>query len=148
MYKLIQVLKKVKDFRYERGQRHPLWFILLIVILGLMTGHLGYRALGDFAKRHQKSLTESFGIPWGQVPSYSTIRRAMMGIDCESLIEVFNQWAAQLIPEDRPDNWIAIDGKSLKSTVEYYCQNRQNFLSIITTCYQPLDSEFGFLINN
>ena len=132
MYRLIESLKKVKDFRQAGGQRHPLWFILLIVIFGLMTGHLGYRALGYFAKRHQKSLTESFGIPWGKVPSYSTIRRAMMGIDCESLIEVFNQWAAQFVPEDKPDNWIAIDGKSLKSTVEHYCQNRQNFLSIVS----------------
>ena len=132
MYRLVQFLKKVNDFRRERGQRHPLWFILLIVILGLMTGHLGYRALGYFAKQHRKKLTESFGFPQEQVPSYSTIRRAMMGIDCESLIAVFNQWAAHLIPEDSADDWLAIDGKSLRSTVEHYCQNQQNFVSIVS----------------
>ena len=132
MYRLVQFLKKVKDFRRERGQRHPLWFILLIVILGLMTGHLGYRALGYFAKQHRKKLTESFGLPRDRVPSYSTIRRALMGIDCESLIAVFNQWAAHLIPEETADDWLAIDGKSLKSTVEHYCQNQQNFVSIVS----------------
>ena len=132
MYRLIQVLKKVKDFRRGRGQRHPLWFILLIVILGLMTGHLGYRALGYFAKCHQKSLTESFGISRKQIPSYSTIRRAMIGIDCAELIESFNRWAVQLVPEDEPGDWLAIDGKSLRSTIQNHCQNQQNFVSIVS----------------
>ena len=74
MFQLIEVLKTIKDFRKPSGRRHPLWFILLITILGLMTGHLGYRAIGDFAKAHRELLTQYFGIPRGEVPSYSTIR--------------------------------------------------------------------------
>ena len=31
--------------RDHSGQRHPLWWILLIVILGLMVGCLSYRDL-------------------------------------------------------------------------------------------------------
>ncbi|HIK53024.1 MAG TPA: transposase family protein, partial [Oscillatoriales cyanobacterium M59_W2019_021] len=42
---LIEKLDKVKDFRKSRGKRHSLWKILLIIILGLMTGYLGYRGL-------------------------------------------------------------------------------------------------------
>ena len=131
MSKLIEFLKLVKDFRSECGQRHPLWFILLIVILGLMSGHLGYRAIGDFAKAHQETLTRLFGIPTGKVPSYSTIRRAMMGIDCENLIEVFNQWASQLLPIDESD-WLAIDGKCIRSTVRGYRNKSVNSQSIVS----------------
>ena len=122
MSQLIEFLKQVKDFRKPCGQRHPLWFILLIVILGFLTGHLGYRALGDFAKAHQEALTQHFGIPRGEVPSYSTIRRAMMGIDCDHLIEVFNQWASQLLLEGESD-WLAIDGKCIKSITRYEPEN-------------------------
>ena len=131
MSKLIEILKQVKDFRSERGRRHPLWLILLIAILGLMSGHLGYRALGDFAKAHQETLTQHFGISTAEVPSYSTIRRAMMGIDCDHLIELFNQWASQLQPEDESD-WLAIDGKCIRSTVRGYRNKSVNSRSIVS----------------
>ena len=85
MHTLIEYLKKVKDFRLDQGQRHQLWFILLIVILGLMTGHLGYRALGDFAKYQQRHLTKYFRIRRRKVPSYSTIRRAIIGVNWANL---------------------------------------------------------------
>jgi hypothetical protein len=61
-----------------------------------MTGHLGYKALGDFAKSQQHPLTKYFRLRRRQVPSDSTIRRAMMGVDCADSIEIFNQWAGQL----------------------------------------------------
>ncbi|TBR56744.1 DDE transposase family protein, partial [Westiellopsis prolifica IICB1] len=60
---LIEELKKIKDFRTKKGQRHPLWFVLLLVIMGTMSGCLGYRGLGDFVKRHKQSLIETFEIP-------------------------------------------------------------------------------------
>jgi len=133
---LIEYLKKVKDFRRKQGQKHPLWFILLIVILGLMAGHLGYRALGDFAKFQRHSLTKYFSISSGQVPSYSTIRRATMRIDWADLIEIFNQWASQLIVSNDEPEWLAIDGKSLKSTVKNYGGHQQNFVSMISVFCQ------------
>ena len=55
MNSLIEHLKKVKNFRRLQGQRHPLWFILLIVILGLMNGYYGSRALGSFARSQQQA---------------------------------------------------------------------------------------------
>ena len=77
MNSLIQALKKVKDFRKLQGQRHPLWRVLLIIILGLMQGYTGYRALGDFARFNQDLLLTTLNIVPERVPSYSTIRRVM-----------------------------------------------------------------------
>ncbi|MCT7965681.1 ISAs1 family transposase [Laspinema sp. D1] len=133
---LIDLLKQVKDFRRPQGTRHPLWFILLIIILGLMNGHRGYRALGDFAKFNRSSLTKYYSLAKKRVPSYSTIRRVMEGINNACLIAIFNQWAAQLPPENILENWVAIDGKSIRSTVQEYQNNQQNFVSIVSAFCQ------------
>ncbi|WP_373539907.1 transposase family protein [Chamaesiphon sp.] len=78
---LIEQLKLVEDFRTTDGRRHPLWLVLLFVIMETMNGASGYRACGDFVKRHQQELIETFGISRHGVPSYSTIRRVMMGVN-------------------------------------------------------------------
>ncbi len=133
---LIDFLKQVKDFRRAKGTRHPLWFILLIIILGLMNRHVGYRALGDFAKFNRKILIKIGRLAKNRVPPYSTIRRAMEGINNACLIDIFNQWAAQLPPENILENWVAIDGKSIRATVENYRNNQQNFVSIVSAFCQ------------
>lgn len=35
---LIERLKQVPEFRAARGQRHALWLVLLLIILGAMMG--------------------------------------------------------------------------------------------------------------
>jgi hypothetical protein len=49
---LIEKLKQVKDFRKDKGKRHPLWIVLVVIILGTMLGYSGYRELGEFAKNN------------------------------------------------------------------------------------------------
>ncbi|NEP27570.1 transposase family protein [Moorena sp. SIO3I6] len=58
-------------------------------------------------------------IPCARVPSYSAIRRVMINLDYEELQIVFNQWSKQysIIPSNE---WISLDGKSLKNTVSNY----------------------------
>jgi hypothetical protein len=46
-----------------------------------------------FVKRHRRVLIDKFGIEKHGVPSYSTIRRILMGVDFENLAITFNQWA-------------------------------------------------------
>lgn len=129
---LIQELSKVKDFRTKDGQRHPLWFRLLIVIMGTMSGYFGYRALGDFVKRHQSTLIESFAITKERVPSYSTIRRVMMGIDFAEFAAVFNAWAARYACLAEAAEWVAIDGKSISGTLSAHTRMHQNFVSVVS----------------
>ena len=56
--KLIEKLKKVKDERKKGGQRHELWIILVVIVLGIMHGNQGYRAIGDFGRCNQTKLTK------------------------------------------------------------------------------------------
>ena len=56
---LIDYLKQIPDERSSGGRRHPLWLILLIMILGIMSGYWGYRGLGRFVERHRRQLIET-----------------------------------------------------------------------------------------
>lgn len=132
---LIARLKQVKDFRTSDGQRHPLWLVLLIVLMGTMSGYIGYRGLGDFVSRHHSALIETLKIRKQRLPSYSTIRRVMMGIDFEEFVDLFNKWAAREVEIEKHD-WLAIDGKSIRGTVTQSCNQYQNFVSIVSVFSQ------------
>ena len=41
MLSLIEKLKQVKDFWKDQGKRHPLWIVLVVIILGTMLGYSG-----------------------------------------------------------------------------------------------------------
>jgi predicted transposase YbfD/YdcC len=132
MLTLIEFLKKVNDPRQKSGKRHPLWLILLLVIFGVMFGYLGYRDLEAFGKSNQKLIVKTFNLTVERVPSYSTIRRAMMSVNTSDLVEVFNQWAWQLSTPLDGSNWVSIDGKCLRSTCLNYGTNSQDFVSIVS----------------
>ena len=70
---LIEELKKIPDFRTKEGRRHPLWLVLLIVIMGTMSGYLGYRALGDFVTKHRSALITTLKLPKNRVSSSNLV---------------------------------------------------------------------------
>ena len=119
--KLIEKLKKVKDERKKRGQRHELWVILVVILLGIMHGNQGYRAIGDFDRCNQAKLTKLLKIENKQLPSYSTIRRIMMTLEWTGLLKIFNEWGEDLKEyNDLKEEWLAIDRKGLRNTVVDY----------------------------
>ena len=129
---LIEKLKKVKDERKDKGKRHSLWFVLLIIILAIMQGNLGYREIENFAKINQKELKHIFPLEWKNMPSYSTIRRVVMAVDWSNLIEIFNEWALENYPYQEESDGLAIDGKSIRSTLKEYREKSQNFVMIVS----------------
>jgi type VI protein secretion system component VasF len=71
MLSLIEKPKQVKDFRKDQGKRHPLWIVLVVIILGTMLGYSGYRELGEFAKVISYHLSEAsyqFTVYWTATP--------------------------------------------------------------------------------
>ncbi len=102
---LIDYLKEIPDERDPYGRRHPLWLILLIMIMGIMSGYWGYREIGRFVERYRRELITMFQISRAELPSYSTIRRVMMQINYEQLSSVFNNWASQYTHRQK-SQWI------------------------------------------
>jgi hypothetical protein len=49
---LIEILQGIKDHRKPRGQRYPLWLLLLTSILAVLSRAKSLRRLERFSQRH------------------------------------------------------------------------------------------------
>jgi hypothetical protein len=128
---LIQSLQEIRDFRASQGKRYQLWLILLLVIMGTLSGCRGYQALEDFGIRHYQALSEKLGLTVNRLPSDTTFRRILHRLDFHLLAQQFGQWASSSF-EVEPDEWVAIDGKSIKGTVIEPQTAYQNFVSMVS----------------
>lgn len=138
---LIELLETIPDPRAQRGKRHPLAIVLLVVIMGTMLGYWGYRPLSEFIECYGDELKARLELSdTVKFPSYSTLRRVMMQLDFAAFTAVFSQWAKQFVPLDTTAV-VAVDGKSIKSTVSDYDQETQNFVSIVSV----FSHECGFV---
>lgn len=128
----IEQLKQIPDHRHSRGKRHPLWLVMCLTLLGVMCTYHGYRPLADFSRCHWSTLKTLLNLPQKtRIPSYSTFRRVIQGVDFLPLVALLNQWC-QANPGERTGQWLAIDGKSIKCTVSDYQQSYQNFISTVS----------------
>ncbi len=129
---LIDHLKQVPEFRAARGQRHPLWLILLLIILGAMMGYWGYRPLAEFVALYGRDICRKLDIAEDtKLPSYSTFRRIMQQLDYQVLAALFTDWVQSYQPVTAGE-WFSADGKSIRSSVTDYDQAEQNFVSLVS----------------
>ena len=66
---LISFLKAIPNGRYRRGVRYPKWFLLLVAVLGILSGCHSSRDLEAFARRHREVLNEALGLDFKRWPS-------------------------------------------------------------------------------
>ena len=114
-------LDTLDDPRRGQGKRHRQGLVLLIVLLATISGYLGYRAMEDFLTKDQAQLLTLFQPEKGRMPSYSTIRRVLMGVDFQQFTQIYKNWIAHHLPR-QPESagaqldWMSVDGKSLRGT--------------------------------
>lgn len=113
---LINALKTIPDWRRGRAVQYPLWLMLLMTLLGVMSGYSSLRGLADFMARHQSDVAEYLQLSKAKLPAYSTIREMAQKVDATEVARVFQEWvkATVSLPEGEA---VAIDGKALGSTV-------------------------------
>jgi hypothetical protein len=126
---LIHHLQQVSDYRTK--PHYPLWVVMLLVIMGIMSGCNGYRALESFVERHQSVLLELLELPFDRLPSFTTLRRIMIRISFVSLTAAFNAWAAETFEVSNGEQ-LATDGKSIKASVRDYDKSYQDFISVVS----------------
>lgn len=56
----------------RRGVRFPAWYLLVVAVLGILSGCQILRDLEHFAIRHHTVLTEAFGLELRRPPSDSS----------------------------------------------------------------------------
>ena len=129
---LIEVLKSAPEFRSSHGQRHKLWFVLLLLIVAAGSGYWGYRPAAEFAERYGTEVCEILSIPVpAKMPSYSTFRRVMIGLDFHQFAALFNRWASAYV-DIEPGEWLASDGKGIRGSVTNYNNSEQDFIGLVS----------------
>ena len=128
---LITSLQEIRDFRASRGRRYPLWLILLLIVMGTISGCRSYYALEDFGVRHYGAVSEKLGLKVTRLPSDTTFRRILQKLDFQVLAQQFEQWDNRTFNLETGE-WVAIDGKSIKGTVSEQQTAYQNFISLVS----------------
>lgn len=128
---LIERLRTLKDHRRKEGKRHPLEVVLLIIILAIMAGAKGERAVSRFASNNKKALIKALKIERKEVPSRSVIQGVIQEVDFLKLQEIFYGWALTIIPIKQKD-FFSVDGKAIRGTVKNAQNSFHNFISLVS----------------
>lgn len=108
---LIEALQSVPDYRSARGKRHPLWLLLVMIVMGNLCGYQGNRPLAEFAQRYGHDIAHLLKVDIKAMPSFSTFRRAHLHLDFAALSDAFQAWMSSQVSAD--ENSYAIDGKRI-----------------------------------
>lgn len=82
---LISFLKALPDCRMRRGIRFPQWWMLLVAIHSILSGHGSLVGMERFAKRHRQTLNEVLDTEFPKSPSDSTFRLLLAQLDVQGL---------------------------------------------------------------
>ncbi len=99
------------DYRKARGKRHPLWVILVTIVMGNLAGYWGNRPLESFARQYGPVIAQLLQVELSALPSYSTFRRAHLHLDFAAFSQAFSQWMQQY--DDVDEIAYAVDGKRI-----------------------------------
>ena len=113
---LICYLQAIPDVRSDLGKRYRLDDLLIMIILGMLSGCYGYRELGTFVKANRSALVDLLGLKRNAVPSHVTLRTVMQGLDFAAVTASFHQWISERLDVE-PGDLFSIDGKALAATV-------------------------------
>lgn len=120
--RLMDFASSVPDFRRsDKGNiRHRLADIIILMILGRVSGHVGRSAIMEFG-RHNLRRFRKLGILKNGIPSEATLCRIESGIDDLAMAGRMQEFAetfhGELLKESRDMEIICIDGKAERGTV-------------------------------
>jgi hypothetical protein len=126
---LLEILNEITDVRRAEGKVYPLSMLLIISIMAIMSGYHGYRALADFITANREDLLELFKPKDDKLPSFQTIRRALIAINFNEFSTKFHEWASSKIDIDK-NEWFSMDGKAIKGTIE--ADDYNSFTNIVS----------------
>ena len=119
---ILDVFEGIPDHRRKQGRRHSLPLCLALFTLAVVAGNHGFLSIGDWLKSYNKQLKKLFDTE--RLPSYSTIRRALLNLDYED----YSQRLAQFFNISPIEGeTLALDGKVLRgsyliSDENLYCE--------------------------
>ena len=138
---LYECFENVNDVRNRSGLRHPLPSFLMMVTFSIMSGYTSMQSIATFLQGNKEQFMLEFNLKHG-VPGYTQIRTILMELDYASLCNSFQNWASSYVDITK-DDWLSIDGKTLRSTVTNYDNEKQNYVAMVSLFLSDLGVVIG-----
>ena len=117
----------------RRGVRFPAWYLLLVVVLGILSRCQSLRDLERFAIRHHAVLTEALGLELRRPPSDSSFRYFFLQVDVAAICGAIRDWTIAQIPGGAGDlEQLVCDGKTLRGSIEPTAAGGSVFIAQVT----------------
>ncbi len=115
-YTLVSCLSQINDPRISRARRHNLIDILVIAVVGTLSGADSWENIEVVAQAKEEWLSQFLELPNG-IPSHDTIERVFSRICPEEFKVQFSNWMQSAI-ELTDGEIVAIDGKVLRRSFD------------------------------
>jgi hypothetical protein len=136
---LISFLKAIPDGRFRRGVRYPQWFLLLVAVLGILSGCRSSRDLEAFAKRHRVALNEALGLDFKRWPSDATFLYLFNKAHLQEFGQVLQAWMSSQIPGGAEGlDQLVCDGKTLRGSAIETEDGNHRFVAQVTVYARAL----------
>jgi hypothetical protein len=136
---LIGFLKAIPDGRFRRGVRYPQWFLLLVAVLGILSGCRSSRDLERFARRHREALNQALGLEYRRWPSDATFLYLFNKAHLQEFGQVLQAWMISQIPGGAEGlDQLVCDGKTLRGSAVETEDGTHRFVAQVTVYARAL----------
>ena len=136
---LISFLKAIPDGRYRRGVRYPQWFLLLVAVLGILSGCRSSRDLEAFARRQREALNQALGLDFKRWPSDATFLYLFNRAHLQEFGLVLQAWIISQIPGGAEGlDQLVCDGKTLRGSSVETEDGNHRFVARVTVYARAL----------
>ncbi len=130
---LIGYLKAIPDARMRLGVWFPASYLLLVAVLGILSGCQSLRDLERFATRHHSVLNKALGLELRRPPSDSSFRHCFLQVDVSAICASIRDGTIAQIPFGAPDlDQLVCDGKTLRGSIEPTAGGGSAFIAQVT----------------
>ena len=112
---LMELFEGVHDPRRAQGKRHPLSALLLLAIVGLLSGMTSYEAIVDFGNERGWEFLQLLGFTRRRGLCKATYSRVFRRIDAADIEARIAKWIQGQLPLERAPH-LAIDGKTARGS--------------------------------
>lgn len=128
---LYEQLKELTDKRKRRGIRYPLAVALVMIVVAKLSGQDEVRGIAEWVRLRAWMFVESLGCKHATTPHHTTFSRILNGAVDSGELEA--AVSAYLRSRGEPGEKVAIDGKTLRGTIEQGASQGQHLLSAYGT---------------
>ncbi len=121
----------IPDKRRGEGKRYSQAKFLMAITIAIMGGAKGFRDIDRFLRNNIDELKQYIGWERDATPSHEKIRTYIASLDFEQVHNAFCQWVNNHVKLQSGD-WVALDGKAMRSTVQDVHTPYQNFVSMVS----------------